>query len=167
MKTDTDSVGYCRIRIWNRIEKINKNRIRMYPLSCHIKFEYGYEYLYWCFSGYGYQIIRISATCFPSLHKTTKRFESRWWWWFELLWNCTASSQPVASTAHYFRLLGTSVLQITWCNNHWAAQCSNVLFWPKLAANSHSLKTCNCGDELVTTTQRPARGQGICLRSRV
>jgi len=46
MKTDTDGVGYCRIRIWNRIEKINENRIRMYPLYYYTKFEYGYGYLY-------------------------------------------------------------------------------------------------------------------------
>jgi len=35
MKTDTDSVGYCRIRMWNRIEKINKNHIQTYPLYYH------------------------------------------------------------------------------------------------------------------------------------
>ena len=32
MKADTDSVRYCRIRMWNRIEKINENWIGMYPL---------------------------------------------------------------------------------------------------------------------------------------
>ena len=33
MKTDTNSVGYCGIRMWNnRTEKINENRIRIYPL---------------------------------------------------------------------------------------------------------------------------------------
>jgi hypothetical protein len=37
---DTDSVGYCRIQMWNRIEKNNENPIRMYPLYYHIKFEY-------------------------------------------------------------------------------------------------------------------------------
>ena len=67
MKKDTDSVGYCRIRMWNRIEKTNDNRIRMYPLCYHIKFEYGYGYPYWRLSGYGYQIIRISAIRFPPL----------------------------------------------------------------------------------------------------
>ena len=46
MKTDTDGVGYCRIRIWDRIEKINENRIRMYPLYYYTKFEYGYGYPY-------------------------------------------------------------------------------------------------------------------------
>ena len=70
MKTNTDSVRYCRIRIWNRIEKINENRIRMYPLYYHTKFEYGYRYLYWCLNGYGYRIIRISAILFPSLAAT-------------------------------------------------------------------------------------------------
>ena len=67
MKMDTDSVGYCRIRMWNQIEKINENRIRIYPIYYHIKFEYGYGYLYWCLSGYGCQIIRISPIRFPSL----------------------------------------------------------------------------------------------------
>ena len=67
MKMDTDSVGYCRIRMWNRIEKINENRIRMYPFYYHIKFEYGYGYPYWCLNGYGFRIIRISAICFPPL----------------------------------------------------------------------------------------------------
>jgi hypothetical protein len=43
---DTDSVRYYRIWMWNRIEKNNKNRIRMYPLYYHVKFEYGYGYLY-------------------------------------------------------------------------------------------------------------------------
>jgi len=70
-KTDTDSVRYYRIRIWNRIEKINENRIRMYPLYFHIKFEYRYWYPYWCLNGYGYRIIRISAICFPSLPTVT------------------------------------------------------------------------------------------------
>ena len=64
MKTDTDSVGYYRIRIWNRIEKINENRIRMYLLYYRIKFEYGYRYPYCCLNGYEY---RISAIRFPSL----------------------------------------------------------------------------------------------------
>ena len=67
MKTDKDNVGYYRIRIWNRIEKINKNRIRMYPLYYHIKFEYEYGYPYWCLIGYEYRIIRISGIRFPSL----------------------------------------------------------------------------------------------------
>ena len=67
MKTDRDSVRYCRIRIWNRIEKINENRIRMYPLYYHIKFEYGYKYPYWYLNGYRYWIIRISAIRLPSL----------------------------------------------------------------------------------------------------
>ena len=39
MKTDTNSVGYCRIRMWNRIEKINENRIWMYSLCYHIRIE--------------------------------------------------------------------------------------------------------------------------------
>jgi hypothetical protein len=49
---DTNSVAYYRIRMWNRIEKINENRILMYPLyyrikfEYHIKFEYEYGYLY-------------------------------------------------------------------------------------------------------------------------
>ena len=64
MKTDTNSVGYCRIRIWNRIEKINENRIWMYLLYYRIKFEYGYGYPYWCLNGYEY---RISAIHFGSL----------------------------------------------------------------------------------------------------
>ena len=70
IKTDKDSVRYCRIRMWNWIEKINKNRIWMYSLYYHIKFEYGYGYLYWCLSGYGCQIIWIPAIRFPSLHES-------------------------------------------------------------------------------------------------
>ena len=73
MKTDTDCVGYCRIQIWNRIEKINANRIRMYPLYYHIKFEYGYGYPYWCLNRYEYRIIRISGIRFPSLPLTTSQ----------------------------------------------------------------------------------------------
>ena len=46
IKTDTNNVGYCRIRIWNWIEKINENQIRMHPLYYHIKLEYGYGYPY-------------------------------------------------------------------------------------------------------------------------
>ena len=59
--------GYYRIWRWNRIEKINKNRIRMYPLYYHIKLEYGCGYPYWYLSGYRCRIIRISAIRFPSL----------------------------------------------------------------------------------------------------
>ena len=47
MKTDTNSVGYCGIQMWNnRIEKINENRIWMYSLYYHIKFQYEYGYTY-------------------------------------------------------------------------------------------------------------------------
>jgi hypothetical protein len=35
-----------RIRMWNWIEKNNKNLIRMYPLYYHIKFKYVHEYPY-------------------------------------------------------------------------------------------------------------------------
>ena len=34
-------------------------------LYYHIKFEYGYEYPYWCLNGYRYRIIRISNIRFP------------------------------------------------------------------------------------------------------
>ena len=46
MKTDTDSVGYCRIQMGNQIEKINENLIRMYPLYYQVEFEYRYGYPY-------------------------------------------------------------------------------------------------------------------------
>ena len=38
--------GYCRIRMWNRIEKNEEKRIRIYPLSYHITIGYGYGYSY-------------------------------------------------------------------------------------------------------------------------
>ena len=64
-----DSVGYCRIRMWNRIEKINGNRIRMYLLYYHIKFKYRYGYPYCYLNRYGYRIIQISIIHFPSLKR--------------------------------------------------------------------------------------------------
>jgi uncharacterized membrane protein len=37
----SDVSWYFRIRIWNRIEKSNINRIRIYPFDIHIEIEYG------------------------------------------------------------------------------------------------------------------------------
>ena len=81
MKTDMDSVAYCRIRMWNQIEKTNENRIRMYPLYYHIKFKYGYGYPYWCLSGYGCRIIWISAIRFLSLITRVAVDVSMAYWW--------------------------------------------------------------------------------------
>jgi len=46
---------------------MNKNQIQIYPPYYHINFEYGYGYPYWCLSGYGYWIFRISIFTLPFL----------------------------------------------------------------------------------------------------
>jgi hypothetical protein len=62
--SNTDSAGYYRIRMWNQIEKIDKNKFGCIHFTTTFEFECGYRYPYLYFSTYGYRIIRIS---FPSL----------------------------------------------------------------------------------------------------
>ena len=57
--------GYCRIRMWNRIEKNEEKRIQIYPLQYHITIGYGYPYQVRI--RIRMQKIRITISTFPPL----------------------------------------------------------------------------------------------------
>jgi hypothetical protein len=67
---DTDTAGYCRIRIWNRIEKNTEKRIRIYPFSYHIRngYEYGYSGYRYRIFGYPFPLSILSETPRSYLH---------------------------------------------------------------------------------------------------